>query len=417
MNRINVNSVILQHAESTVSLLVQRSYLSTNARMALRHLERIDNRLAANIDGLKVAGDAGWKVSLSQLDPPGPGEMFAVALLAMDSKKTEALKKLFSLAKTESITQEGLIRSFEWTEQPPSRALEWLGVQQDGFLRLVALRGFSQCRIDPKELLLNCIQNRDVSLQAISLETIGKLGKLDQRALCETMMGHKASSISFWASYSATLLGSQNCLKQLGEFAIQPGPYQHKALNLLLKAIPLPNAHKFIQALSKNPENQRAVIKAVGIAGDPFYIPWLIERMSDPVFTRLAGESFSFITGVDLAYQDLEQKPPEDFESGPNDDPDDPNVELDEDDDLPWPDVEKVTHWWWQHSKQFESGTRYFMGKPVTSEHCFEVLKDGFQRQRIAAAVYLCLLKPGSVLFPTSAPAWRQKELLKTWPH
>ena len=57
-------------------------------------------------------------------------------------------------------------------------------------------------------------------------------------------------------------------------------------------------------------------------------------------------------------------------------------------------------------------GTRYFMGAPVTREHCIDVLKNGYQRQRILAAHYLCLLEPGTPLFNTSAPAWRQQRLL-----
>jgi hypothetical protein len=52
------------------------------------------------------------------------------------------------------------------------------------------------------------------------------------------------------------------------------------------------------------------------------------------------------------------------------------------------------------------------MGKPVTREHCIDVLKNGYQRQRILAAHYLCLLDPGTPLFNTSAPAWRQQRLL-----
>ena len=135
--------------------------------------------------------------------------------------------------------------------------------------------------------------------------------------------------------------------------------------------------------------------------------------MDDLKLTRLAGESFSFITGLDLAYLDLERKPPENFESGPNDDPNDDNVEMDADDGLPWPDPIKIQKWWDANKLKFQNGSRYFMGQPVTVEHCKQVLKDGYQRQRIAAAQYLCLLQPGTVLFPTSAPAWRQKRLLE----
>jgi hypothetical protein len=52
------------------------------------------------------------------------------------------------------------------------------------------------------------------------------------------------------------------------------------------------------------------------------------------------------------------------------------------------------------------------MGAPVTREHCIDVLKHGYQRQRILAAHYLCLLNPGTPLFNTSAPAWRQQRRL-----
>lgn len=134
--------------------------------------------------------------------------------------------------------------------------------------------------------------------------------------------------------------------------------------------------------------------------------------MTDLKTARLAGESFSFITGLDLAYLDLDGKPPENFESGPNDDAADENVAMDPDDNLPWPDPEKVQAWWEANKNPFQPGVRYFMGEPVAREHCLKVLKEGYQRQRIAAALYLSLLQPGTPLFNTSAAAWRQQRRL-----
>ena len=93
-------------------------------------------------------------------------------------------------------------------------------------------------------------------------------------------------------------------------------------------------------------------------------------------------------------------------------DPADENVDMDLDEGLPFPDVEKIQAWWDKNSHRFQPGTRYFMGAPVTREHCIDVLKNGYQRQRILAAHYLCLLDPGTPLFNTSAPAWRQQKLL-----
>ncbi len=141
-------------------------------------------------------------------------------------------------------------------------------------------------------------------------------------------------------------------------------------------------------------------------------MPWLIKQMEDLKLARLAGESFSYITGLDLAYLDLERKPPEGIELGPNDDPNDDDVAMDEDDSLPWPDAAKIADWWSANASRFVAGTRYFVGEPPTFAHCRQVLKTGFQRQRIAAATYLCLLTPGTALFNTAAPAWRQERLL-----
>jgi len=41
-----------------------------------------------------------------------------------------------------------------------------------------------------------------------------------------------------------------------------------------------------------------------------------------------------------------------------------------------------------------------------------QALVRGQQRQRIAAAYGIARFRPTEVLFPTSAPAWRQKRLL-----
>jgi uncharacterized protein (TIGR02270 family) len=90
------------------------------------------------------------------------------------------------------------------------------------------------------------------------------------------------------------------------------------------------------------PQRRRSLIRATGIIGDSRTIPWLIEHMDVPQDARLAGEAFSMITGLDLAYLDLDRDAPPGFQSGPNDDPADENVALDEDENLPWPDRAKI---------------------------------------------------------------------------
>ena len=117
------------------------------------------------------------------------------------------------------------------------------------------------------------------------------------------------------------------------------------------------------------------------------------------------------MTGLDLAYLDMDRKPPENVDTLDSD-PDLESVAMDEDDGLPWPDPDKIAVWWQGNAQRFTRGTRYFMGAPPSPAHCLSVLRDGCQRQRVVAAEYLVLMTPGTPMFNTSAPAWRQQRWL-----
>jgi uncharacterized protein (TIGR02270 family) len=134
--------------------------------------------------------------------------------------------------------------------------------------------------------------------------------------------------------------------------------------------------------------------------------------MRNPPLARVAGEAFTMIAGVDLAYQDLDCKAPEGFEAGPNEDPQDDNVDMDPDEKLPWPDVALISQWWAKHRAEFQPGVRHLTGKPITVEWAEQVLRLGRQRQRAAAALELAILRPGSPLFEVRAPGFRQQKLL-----
>jgi uncharacterized protein (TIGR02270 family) len=127
---------------------------------------------------------------------------------------------------------------------------------------------------------------------------------------------------------------------------------------------------------------------------------------------RVAGESVYNITGLDLAWNDLEGEWPEGFTAGPTEDPEDENVEMDVDENLPWPSADGVARWWREHGDQFAAGERHLLGRPLTEDWLEEVLRHGKQRQRAAAALELAIRRPGEPLFEVRAPGFRQQELL-----
>ena len=159
------------------------------------------------------------------------------------------------------------------------------------------------------------------------------------------------------------------------------------------------------------PAAPREAVRAIGWLGDARLVPWLIERMEDVALARVAGEAFSTITGADLVALELEQPPPADLQTGPSDDPDDEDVALDDDENLPWPDPARVQRWWQARAGAF-AAPRCFAGAAPTPAHLGQVLRTGTQRQRALAAQQRVLLQPGQACFNVAAPTWRQRRLL-----
>ena len=171
-------------------------------------------------------------------------------------------------------------------------------------------------------------------------------------------------------------------------------------------------AHGLLQQLGKNPQASRWLIQGSGIAGDSAYVPWLLKKMGDLITARLAGEAFSTIAGVDLGQAALDRPAPGELRVRAERRSRRPERRHGPGRRVAVAGRREDRRVVGSQSVRFRQGTRYFMGAPVTREHCIDVLKNGYQRQRILAAHYLCLLDPGTPLFNTSAPAWRQQRLL-----
>jgi uncharacterized protein (TIGR02270 family) len=279
--------------------------------------------------------------------------------------------------------------------------------------RWLGLAACAKHRVDPGGPLGAAIDQVDAGLRATALQVTGELGRVDLLPSCLAHLQDEVSAVKLAAASSAVLLGDRGeSLSSLQALAQTPGPAQLKALALALFVADTDTARGLVRKLAAGGTPLRTLIKAAGWSGDSQVVPWLLKHMEDSAHARVAAEAFSFISGVDLAWQHLAGEAPETVATGPNDDPGDDNVALDEDESLPWPDLPKLTTWWHKNSGQFPSGTRLFAGAPPTTNHCFQVLKEQTQRRRMAAAIYMSLLKPGTVLFNCAAPTRRQERLL-----
>jgi len=412
-NRATLLRVVEQHLEDVVVLHANRELLLSTAPARLLNLLRIDERLAAHLDGLSIARDQGWHLCEAALEVPSRGAVFAATVRVIGDKRRDRLDRLFVLAQADPAACAGLSAAFGWVDPRELRGLvtEFLASAQS-FPRLISVVASAMHRVDPGLAAWRLFEDTNPLVRARAFRTAGELGKREMVPALTRSIADDDLNAQFWAAWSAVLLGDRSAALEFLK-ATAPNPaVSSRGWQLVLQTLPVEDAHERLKAIAQDAGRIRALIKGTGLCGDPTYVPWLIDQMADDRLARLAGESFSMITGLDLAWLDLESKPPEGLETGPNDDPEDPNVEMDEDDGLPWPNQAKIQAWWRANGARFTGGVRHFMGVPPSRAHCIDVLKNGYQRQRIVAAYYLCLLDPGTPLFEWRAPAWRQQREL-----
>ena len=415
----------MQHVEESAHLRHVRSLLVRAPHVRLLQLGRLDERIAAHLDGVAVAGEYGVQLAQQALARPGAGEIFVATVRAIEDKDDARLDALLAITEAAPACRPGLLSAFGWVSAAALRGtIQTLLASRAPWRREVALAACAMHAVDPGAALGAALHDDDTALRARALHTAGRCGRRDLTSACLDARTHDDPRCAFEAARSALWLGDREAsvaaleaLAGPSESASHGTPeiadrLRHSALRSVVKVLPPARARRLLASLATDPALIRPLLRGIGHAGDPHHVPWLISKMQDLQLARLAGEVFSFITGLDLAYLDLDRKPPQDTEFGPNADPDDDNVAMDEDDSLPWPDPVKIGAWWKANGHRFTPGTRYFMGQAPSPATCLEVLDTGFQRQRIAAAQYRVLLAPGTPLFNTAAPTWRQKRWL-----
>ena len=404
----------MQHADEAAFLWLLRDAAVSAPHYSLADLAKLDGRVEAHLDGLRIAGPEGWRVCAESLKWEEPGEVFAAAVLAFEAGDQPRIQQILNIVAEGPALAAGLISALGWVTFSQAEAhAQTVLAAESAVLRRVGLAAFAVHRQHPDGALRVAVHDSDPALRARACKSVGELGRLDLVHEAGRALSSENAEVRFWAAWSVALLnGPASALSALQSIAEAPGPRQAQALRLAMRRLPPSEALVWQKKLSQRPEFLRLAIIAAGHLGDPELIPWLMQQMKLLPLARPAGEAFTTITGVDLAYRDLETKPPENFNAGLTEDPKDENVEMDPDDNLPWPEPALVQKWWDKNRSQFQNGTRYLLGKPMIADWLKTVLRDGRQRQRAVAALELAIRNPGHPLFNVKAPGFRQIELL-----
>ncbi len=403
--------IIEQHAEEVAFNWILRNGAVSEPHYDLSDLAHLDGSVEANLDGLRIAGADGWEICQAAMALEEAGEIFTAGVMAFESLDPDRMDSMLAAVEMETDLQRALVSALGWIDfdriaEPARRLME----ADLPFLRLIGLGAFGVHRQPPGPLLARLVQDPDETVRARALKAVGELGRSELLALLADHLKDEDAKCRFYAAWSATLLNDPSGLRALQALAESASPYAAEACLIAVRSLPIQDAARWLERIWRQPHKRHQRMAAMGAMGDPAGIPFLLEQMHIPDLARPAGEAFSMITGVDLAFDDLETDAPEGFAAGPTEDPADENVAMDPDEDLPWPAPDLIEAWWAANKGQFTAGTRYFLGRPMTDEALQAALKTAYQRQRIAAAMELAIRHPGRPLFAWRAPGYRQKK-------
>jgi uncharacterized protein (TIGR02270 family) len=407
------SDILAQHVEEASFLWSQRAAAVVAPHHSLHDLARLEERVAAHIDGLRVNGSAALEL-ITSAAAGEPGAMFAAALLSVEAGEHDRFSELVAGAAADTRLARGLVSSLGWLSyEQIALVVEELFASEQPSQKRIGIAAMAIHREHPGPAVVRSAGMAEPVLQARALRALGEFGDAQATAAFGRVRSDAELDVRYWAAWSAALTARDpKPVAVLQAIAKLRGPFSVDAAALAARRLDPEEAESWWGELSDSSALARVAIAAAGARGDPVAIPWLIERMAGPLLARRAGEAFSLITGMHIAYDKLERKKPEDFQSGPTDDPADEDVEMDPDDNLAWPDPALVARWWAKNGGRFSAGTRYLLGKPISVKSANEALRTGYQRQRAAAAIELAILQPGEPLFEVRAPAARQRKLL-----
>lgn len=397
-----------QHVTDAAFLWLLRAQAVNAADYRPAEITELDNRINTHLDAIHALGEPGWEACKEQLELEEPGEVFVATVIAFQSTDAAKIKQVCETGLSSPETTKALVSAAAWVE--PAIAQFWaqrfLNVSDPRY-RYLGLAICSARRDNPGPALQAILQDADTAQQpevhARALRLIGELKLRDSQRALDQGIAAEDPVVKFWAHWSAVLLGNSAAANQLLPYVFDESPLQRDAVQAVFSVLPLEQARAQISMLVKNAEHYRIAIEAISVLGDPHAIPWLIGQMTIPESARLAADAFSDITGLDIVEAGYEAEPPDGFQAGPAEDPEDEDVAMDPDEDLPWPDIVKIKAYWQQHQPEFQNGQRYLAGRPVAEVRNYIGDANLNQKQRRLAALHLTLLEPQQILLNTKA--------------
>ena len=370
-----IPALVTRHAGDAAFYWQQHDGSVHSPLVGLPQLLEFDRLLDAHLDGLRVAGEPGWEIALAQLQRwQRAPEVFVCAVLALEhADPGTCLAAVWAVVeKNPSRMLRGLISALAWvpTEQGVGWCRHWLSDGTPVPLAVAAWRALAIRQRQSGEATLagdaamvaairhalpQAVASPNVHLRAAACRLLPQwdesqllplLQDTEPRVRAEAAMGlmqalHRNAQV---ANPRVRLTAAQRQDLQ-SQAAGVLWSVTHEACQHLstLSGLPRTQAqHRLMRWLCHlglaAPMGLAGIAKLIDLLpprlalwfvlhhGDGHYLPWVVQRLSDPEVSRLAGWVWSAMTGVSLHHRGLALPPRAPSEAPRNTDIQDPGL-------------------------------------------------------------------------------------------
>ena len=289
-----VKEVVREHVETAAFQWAQHDDLARADPVDQRAVDWVGARLAAHLDGIRIAGDAAWPFIVEAIETYGEkGELFVAAFLALDLADEKLLLQVVSFAETARDGSAGLCGAFEWYPAQVTRSFvrDWITANNPVKVE-AALAALTAHRVDPGPRLPGLIGHTDPGVRARACRLAAACGRGDVAGLLVERLEDAAPEVRLAAAHALATLGRGEGGEVMKAAVLAQDAGWPGHLRALVARLDRDEITVWLKGLTRTPDTRAIPIRAAGMIGDPAYAVWLVGQMDDPELAVDAGTAF-----------------------------------------------------------------------------------------------------------------------------
>ena len=327
--------ILEEHADEAAFLFRQRGRAFASRLYRAPRLGDLDERLRAHLDGLVVAGEEGWMAVAGGLTSDDPALVFVAAMTGLAAGGSGARKEVeTSLGAPSSV--EGLLWALRLAGGEDVESALWAWTRHPSPLGRAFACGALAFRGDdpPVDTVASLLAEDAPAVLAITLGVVLRRRGREHAPRVVELLDHGEPAVRAAALAAGLALARPAAAAAGRRRCGSADPEAVHALRWAPLAAEVEMLEPLLGAIAG--EHGRSVCLALGRLGYPSAAGGLLSAAAVESTARAAGHALALLFGLDLRAQGLEL-PPERRPASADE------MELDPDEDLPWPDLETLT--------------------------------------------------------------------------